>query len=70
MRDRGVERGDEGCARLVEASVLQRGGVLVDPQVAVDNRGAGDLADDPGELGEVESWAAELVGPVPVVVLE
>lgn len=34
------------------------------------HRRAGDLGDDPGELGEIESGAAELVGAVALLVLQ
>ena len=56
-------------SRLIKACSLQPGGVLPGWQVTVDHLCAGDLGDDPRELGQVEGRAAELVSPVPSLVL-
>jgi hypothetical protein len=49
--DGGVESGHEMSRRLIKAGSLQPGGVLLGGQVTVGHLGAGDLGDDPRELG-------------------
>jgi hypothetical protein len=68
--DRGVQGGHEAGGGLIQAGLLERIGVLPGRQVTIGHLGAGDLADDPGELGCIEGRTAELVGPVPSLVVK
>jgi hypothetical protein len=49
--DGGIESGHEVSSRLIKAGSLQPAGVLLDRQVTVGHLGAGDLGDNPRELG-------------------
>ena len=60
-RDRSVNRGYEAGSRLIEAVLLEHINVLFYRQVTIGHPRAGDVADGPSELGEIERWAAKLV---------